>query len=70
MLKLISKPGCRYCEVFKDYLDEAEINYETVKPSRGRAVPTLMLDQQVIFEGLPHVADLVNFIIAYKNEEV
>ena len=66
MLKLIAKPGCKYCEVFKDYFDQAEINYEIVKPQRGDVVPTVKLGNEIIFIGLPHISELMRFI----NEEI
>lgn len=66
MIILDSKIGCSYCDVLKQYLDEAGIEYKEKLIKKGVA-PVLYKNKKVVFKGLPNIGDLLKFIAENKK---
>lgn len=66
MLTVLSKPGCRYCEILTDWLTTADhdVDFEIVYvPDNERgAFPKVLYNNELVFVGLPSAKELVHFL--------
>ena len=64
MNKLIvkSRNGCEYCSILFSTLDELGIEYIVDDNPANKVVPQVYLNDQLVFNGLPHMLDLLAFL--------
>lgn len=63
---LYIKEGCYFCAVMKQSLEELGLDFE-IKDSTSGAAPKLVLNNEVIFVGLPHYKKLIEYVNDYTN---
>ena len=76
MIKIFSKPNCPYCERAKQYLDNLDIEYDTIDITKNpiahsflvkeghRTVPQIYHNERLLFEGG------YNGLVKYNKEQI
>jgi disulfide oxidoreductase YuzD len=64
IIKILTKSGCTYCSVMKFHLEQEGVNF--TEEETKLAAPILLVDDQVVFTGLPPLKDLQDFINSLK----
>lgn len=76
MIKIFSKPNCRFCEQAKQFLDNLDIEYDAIDITKNpmdhsflvreghRTVPQFYQDDNLLFEGG------YNQLVQYSKEQI